>query len=329
MVNGDRIHTAAGPISPAALGTTLIHEHIFVKTTEIEATGFDRYWDEEAQVEIARVKLSELKSAGIDTLVDCTVPGLGRDIHAVARLAEIADTNILVATGLYSVGRLQFYFAFRGPGTARGGVDPIDALIKREIENGIDGTGIHPAFIKVALETPDPNAPLARPLASAARVHSDTGLPIQVHTDVTAETGCNALKILNTYGADLSRVVLTHTGDSNDLDYILRLADSGAFIGFDRFGLDIFNSSNDKIKNLVTLIKRGYTDQLVLSHDAHSFNDANPYPDDYGPPLFPDHRWTYIPDVIVPRLRDHDVSEQTIETILKNNPARFFTGKDL
>lgn len=329
MNNWTTVPTARGAVPASSLGRTLIHEHLFVKTSEIEATGFDRYWNEEAEIAHAVDKLEQLKADGIDTLVDCTVPGLGRDIRAIAKLAERTDINIVVATGLYSVGALQFYFAFRGPGTPLPGPDPIDALIAREIEHGIDGTGIRPAFIKVTMETPDVDDQLARPLAAAARVHAATGVPIQVHTDVTRETGIAAIKILNRYGADLSRVVFAHSGDSNDLDYIGRILDAGALVGFDRFAHDLFNTTEDKIATLELLLERGYARQVVLSHDAHAFNDAVPFPGDQAlhAEMFPGFGWTFVPTQLVPRLKADGISDTTIETMLVHNPRRFFTGE--
>jgi phosphotriesterase-related protein len=35
--------------------------------------------------------------------------------------------------------------------------------------------------------------------------------------------------------------VIAHVGDSNDLDYIRRLAASGAYLGWDRFNIEHFN----------------------------------------------------------------------------------------
>jgi phosphotriesterase-related protein len=323
------VSTYRGPIPVSDLGRTLMHEHIFCTTSEIEASGLDRYWDEDAVVERAIGKLTKLKEAGIDTLVDCTVPGLGRKVEAVARVAEGSPVNIVPATGLYAVGGLPFYFSFRGPGTPIPGDDPMDALFLREIRNGIAFTDVKPAFLKCAVESNDPDAQLNRPIAAVARVSAETGVPVQVHTDVFQQTGTTAIEILTKYGADLSRVVIGHSGDSNDRDYLQKILESGAFLGFDRFGIEFFNATDARVDTLVALIEAGHAGQIVLSHDAHSYNDVAPdeAAEETMAAMLPNHHYRYVPEQLLPILRERGVSDADIDTMLVANPARFFGGK--
>jgi phosphotriesterase-related protein len=51
------------------------------------------------------------------------------------------------------------------------------------------------------------------------------------------------------------------------------VADQGAIIGCDRFGLDMFNSTADRIAAVATLCAEGYADRIVLSHGAGCFYD--------------------------------------------------------
>ena len=51
-------------------------------------------------------RLQELHEAGIGTIVDLTVVGLGRDIELVQKVAEQVDLHIVVATGLYTYNDL-------------------------------------------------------------------------------------------------------------------------------------------------------------------------------------------------------------------------------
>lgn len=322
------VSTATGSIDVDRLGRTLMHEHIFCTSSEVLATGLDDYWDEDRHVATAVAKLNELKEAGIDTLVDCTVPGLGRMIGAVQRVAQQINLNIVVATGLYSTAALPLYFSIRGPGTLLAGDDPLDALFRREIEHGIADTGIRPAFIKCALETTDPDSQLARPLAAAARVSAELGTPIQVHTDVNEQTGTTAIDILQRYSVDLSRVVIGHSGDSNDVDYLKRILDAGAIVGCDRFGIDFFNSTEHRLATLTELIAGGYASQVVLSHDTHAFNDvtSDEASEKALRDVIPDHHYRFIPQSVLPALRERGVSERDIDAMLVGNPARFFSA---
>src|SRR5262249_19934182 len=94
------VPTSAGEVSAADLGVVLMHEHVFIRTEALQQgwPGFGG-WDEEAEVAAARVRLTALKQAGVDTILDMTVPGLGRDVGLVARTAQGTGLRIMFATG--------------------------------------------------------------------------------------------------------------------------------------------------------------------------------------------------------------------------------------
>ena len=103
------VNTAGGSIDTADLGVTLMHEHVFVMTTEI-TLNYPEGWGDEARREAEAVsRLNELKSRGVDTIVDLTVIGLGRYLPRIARVAERTELNIVVATGLYTYNDVPFY----------------------------------------------------------------------------------------------------------------------------------------------------------------------------------------------------------------------------
>ena len=57
-----QVNTVRGPIDGEDLGRTLMHEHIFVLSPEIEKPSDE--WDESAEQALAVRKLRELKAAG-------------------------------------------------------------------------------------------------------------------------------------------------------------------------------------------------------------------------------------------------------------------------
>ena len=119
------VNTVAGPINPAELGVTLMHEHIFVLSTEIMQNYPDTWGDEEKRISDAVTRLNELSSHGIKSVVDLTVIGLGRYIPRIQRVARQTAVNIIVATGIYTYNDIPFYFHFRGPGTPFEGSEPM------------------------------------------------------------------------------------------------------------------------------------------------------------------------------------------------------------
>ena len=181
-------------------------------------------------------KLRALGDKGVTTIVDPTVIGLGRYIPRLQRIAPEVPVQIVVATGVYTYGDLPFVYAQRGPGAPLGGDEPMVADFVRDITEGIAGTGVKAAFLKCAVEHPDLSPGVERALRAVAATHKETGVPITVHTNPGAQTGTKVVDDPREEGADLTKVVLGHSGDSNDLDHLKSLADTGAILGMDRFG---------------------------------------------------------------------------------------------
>ena len=62
-----QVETVRGPIDPANLGTTLMHEHVFVLNEEIRR-NYPATWDEEQRTEDAVAKLNELHERGCTSI---------------------------------------------------------------------------------------------------------------------------------------------------------------------------------------------------------------------------------------------------------------------
>jgi phosphotriesterase-related protein len=95
------VETVTGPPPVHRLGRTLMHEHAFVTSPEVRQSwpGLAEGRDVAGQDRDALANLAAAKRAGIDTIVDLTVLGLGRDVPRVARIAARSEMTILVATG--------------------------------------------------------------------------------------------------------------------------------------------------------------------------------------------------------------------------------------
>jgi phosphotriesterase-related protein len=313
------VETVRGPVDTAELGPTLMHEHIFVMQPEAlqnygHVFGGSSYWDEEKRVADAVARLTRLREGGIRTIVDPTVPGLGRYIPRIQRVNEAVALNIVVATGVYAFLELPNFLGYRS-------VDAVAELFIREIREGIDDTGVKAAFIKCAVERHGIVGDVPRILESVAIASNETGAPIMVHTNSAERMGLPTLEALTGHGVDPSRIVIAHAGDSNDLDYLRALAGSGAWLGCDRFGIDHFNPLANRIDTLATLVAEGYTEQIHLSHDAACFFDFM-----VGDPAFANEKPDYllISNEVLPALLERGVTQEQVDQLLVGNPARFF-----
>jgi len=322
------VATVRGPVDAAALGTTLMHEHVFVLNTEILQNYGGAYWDEEERVADAVDKLRALRARGVDTIVDPTVLGLGRYIPRIQRINADVDINIIAATGLYTYNDIPLFFHYRGPGTALDGPEFMAEMFVDDIRTGIAGTGVRAAFLKCCVDAQGMTPGVDRVCRAVALAHRETGAPITVHTNAHERSGLLALQVFKEEGVDLTKVVVGHSGDTNDLDYLKELMDSGAIIGMDRFGLDLYNSTADRVATIATLAGQGYADRMVLSHDAACFMDYFPTPETIAAlnATIPNWVYTHIHDDVLPALRELGVDDGAITAMLVDNPRRYFSG---
>jgi phosphotriesterase-related protein len=259
--------------------------------------------------------LQELRDAGIRTIVEPTAPGLGRNIPRIQRVNDQVDLNILVASGIYAFLELPNFLVYR-PTRA------IADLFAREITRGINDTGVKAAFLKCCVEHYGLVGDIPRILEAVALASNETGAPVMVHTNAAHKTGLLALDALTGHGVDPKRIVIAHMGDSNDLDYLRAIADTGATLGCDRFGIEHFNPLTDRIDTLLKLLAAGYADRIHLSHDAATFYDFMT-----GDPNFAgeeDANFLLVSNTVLPALRDAGVTEDMIMQLLVENPARVF-----
>jgi phosphotriesterase-related protein len=315
------VETVRGPVNVGSLGTTLMHEHVFVLNEEVRR-NYPGYWDESARIDDAVAKLTALAARGCQTIADPTVLGLGRDIGRIQQVAARVPVNIIAATGLYTYNEVPLYFKFRGPGSD--GLDPMTALFIADITEGISGTGVKAAFLKCAIDDQGLTPGVERVLRAVGRAHTETGVPVTVHTHPHSGSGREVVRILREEGADLSKVVLGHSGDSTDLDYLTELADAGCLLGMDRFGLDLITPFEQRVDTVVALCDRGYADRMVLSHDASCYIDW--FPPEVVPIFAPSWHFEHLFDDVLPALRERGVSQDQLDQMLVANPRRYFTG---
>ncbi len=312
------VETVRGPVDVDQLGTTLMHEHVFVMQPDplanYGAVWGPSYWDEDARVADAVAKLQRVRDSGITTFVDATAPGLGRDIARIQRVNAAVDLHMIVASGLYAFLEIPNFFRYRSD-------DVITEIFVREIREGINDTGVKAAFLKCAVEEYGLVGDVPRMLAAIAAAAVETGAPVMVHTNAAFKTGLLALDALTGAGVDPSRIVIAHAGDSNDLDYLRELAQSGAWLGMDRFGIDHFNPTADRVRTLAAMVAEGYVDQLHISHDAGTFHDfmvENPFFTDEHPD------YLFVSETVLPLLAEAGVGEDAVRRMMVDNPRRFF-----
>jgi len=324
------VETALGPVEVPALGPTLMHEHIFVLTADVQANYPGEWGSEEERIADAARRLQELSRAGIKTIVDVTVIGQGRNIARIKKIADrVPELNIVVATGCYTFDEVPMFFWRRTASdeamAGRPARDTMAGYFIGDITEGIAGTGVKAGMLKCAVDAKGLTEGVERVLRNVARAHVATGgTPITIHTHAAAKHGPAILDVLRAEDVDVSRVVLGHSGDAvRDPDYLEQMAASGLTLGMDRFGIDHFASFQDRADLVVELCRRGLAGRMVLAHDTCCYIDW------FAPgTLAPLKNWHYlhVSQDVLPYLREHGVSDADIDAMLVGNPARVLSG---
>ena len=317
------VETLNGPVETAQLGTVLMHEHVFNITAEIQMVhpGFNG-WNPEVEIPKAQGTLRKVKQAGIDTLVELSPIGLGRSLELIRRASEVSGLNIVLATGLYTYDVLPRPWHFVGPGTLLDGEEPLDELMRADLRDGIEGSGVKPGILKCAIDAEGLTDHVERVVRSVCRIHKETGTPICIHTSAPHERGRDALRILGEEEIDPNRVMLAHCGDSADLDYLEEMAASGALLGMDRFGLDVLLPFEERVGTVAAMCERGHADKMILSQDASCFTDW--FPPGLREQVAPNWHYLHVVNDVIPALRERGVSDAQIDQMMRQNPRVFF-----
>lgn len=316
------VQTAKGAVDIAALGRVLVHEHIFCMDMEYALNYRPDFVKDEQVAEAAR-RLEEVKRHGIDTVMDLTVLGLGRNAPLIVEVAQQTQVNIIIATGCYTLDHLPKSLANIGPGRMFDRPDPLADLFIHDIEVGIHRTTVKAGALKCAIDVAGLTPDVERVMRAVGKANVRTGVPISVHTSPRHGTGLVAQRVLKEEGVDLSDVIIGHSGDSSDLDYLMRLADEGSILGMDRFGMDSMLPMKERVGIVVELVRRGYGDRLTLSHDCWCWSDFFPTEEDRKK-WFPEHSYCTVQQKIVPALLEAGLGQREIDIMQIDNPRRHF-----
>ncbi len=312
------VNSVLGPLDTADLGFTLTHEHVVTASAGILQTYPELYGDFERFKEQAAATLAEAREGGVRTIVDLTTLDLGRDIRLLAELSRRTGVNIIAATGIWrDIPRALWN---RSP-------DEIAALFVREIEQGIEGTGIKAGIIKVANDAEGVTREGELILRAAARAAKQTGVRISTHTYAPGRVGEQQVAVFEDEGFDLDRVYIGHSNDSTDLDYLQGLLARGVWLGLDRHqtSVPIGPDWEGRAQTLAALIEAGHGDRLMVSHDW-SVLGVSRTSDPLASRAYNPDGWLFATRKLCPRLRELGISQAQVDPLNVDNPRRFLGG---
>lgn len=303
------INSVLGKIHEKDLGITLMHEHITWDSDGAESTN--EYSLEEV-VDTMLPYFLDLKKSGCNTFVDATTLGSGRDLEILVECSKKSGLNILTNIGAWDGSDHECKFI---PNSIKGkSIDEITEIWTQQYINGIEGTDIKPAYIKIALgDTGEITEFQEKILRAAARTSIKTSLPIQCHT-IPAKSAVEAVSIVEEEKLQLNKFIWVHADVEKNTEIILKLAEKGIWMEFDFIGRE--KEFSWQIQALKYATKNNLLDRLLLSQDAGTFyfgkkNDKST--------IIPYNR---IFKEFIPQCIANGISKEIFQKLLVENPLK-------
>ena len=303
----------------ADLGFTLSHEHVIVTSAGIQYV-YPEFIDRAGSIERGIESLREAHSEGLRTIIDVSTLDLGRDIRLIEEVSRESGVNIICATGTWRDIPRVFWTATP---------DMIAPLYIREIEEGIENTGIKAGIIKVANDMGGVTPEGEIILRAAARAQKATGVPISTHTWAPERVGEQQVAIFEDEGVDLNRVYVGHSNDTTDTEYLIGLMEKGVWIGLDRYPgrqTEFTPDWEGRTQTVWKLIQAGWGRRIMLGHDwSVTLSIASQEMQEQRQLHNPDG-YLFITRRVIPRLKELGATDEDIQNIFIDNPRRFFEG---
>lgn len=303
-----QVMTVNGPIDASAMGNTLVHEHILVDFIGAEDVNPPR-WDRDAVIAKMLPYLKEARAAGCHTFVDCTPNYLGRDVALLKALATQSGLFIITNTGYYGGSDHKFLPAHAFSERA----DQLAARWIKEAQEGIDGTGVKPGFIKISVNRSHLSDVSLKLIQAAALTHRKTGLTIASHTG-RAVPAFEQLEILKVNKIDPAAFIWVHAQDEPDETEYIRAVREGAWVSLDGLRSD---NLQQYVRILQHLKKEKCFHRVLLSHDAGWYDPAEA---DGGNI----RDYTVLFRKLIPAMEQEGFTESDVMQLIRNNPAEAF-----
>lgn len=342
------LNTVLGPIDASQIGHTMSHVHLTIDLTCWHLppeSGPERGLSEgritlrnlgavrrnamrvrdnllQDDLELAIREAADYRFAGGQTVINCDLPGIGRDVAALKRIARATGVNVVASTGWY-VQRSH------PPEVARKRVEELAEIMIKEITIGIGNTGVKAGNIgEIALSgrTREPFQPdEEKVLRAAARAQRETGASLTIHPNFPGDHWDTYIDLLEHEGANLERCYMSHLGLYPNPEVATRILKRGVgFVSFDQLGHEElfgnpaapglgYSTDKEEVRCVLELLNAGYADRVLLSAEVAM---KTCYKEFGG--------WGYahVHDNIIPWLRSLGASAEDIEMIMAGNPRR-------
>ena len=303
-----KIHTVTGNIDPADLGVTYAHEHLLFQPAEPY-----RSQDPDLALDDVQVAIEETRyfaKAGGKCIVEMSTVELHRDPVGMKAISEASGVHVIAATGFNKS-------KFCEDRVVSQTVSQLAEGMVRDLTQGMEDSGIQAGVIKASSSKDLMTAGETKVFQAAIQAHLRTGAPISTHTEA-GTLALEQVRMLVDGGVHPSHILIGHLDRKLEWEYLLAVAQSGVYMGFDQISKEKYSPDIERIKWIKRLVEAGFSKQIVLSADMARRSYWPSYGFGNGPGL------TYILWRFVPWMLEEGVPLQAVEAMLVQNPAHLF-----
>ena len=333
------VQTVRGLIDPSELGPTLMHEHVVCDFTptarrpeEPAEITLENVWEMNynwfeapgnrwlLDREVAVREMDRMLKDGGRSVVEVSTHPMVLDPEGLLEVSQRTDVHIVRGCGRY-------LDEFMNPADLERSVDDLAADIVTDIREGAGEVGVRAGIIgEIGCSWPWTEAE-KRSMQAAVIAQQETGAALSIHPGRDAQAPFEIATFLASAGVDFSRTIMDHIDRRLfETESILRLAETGCVLEFDVFGwetsffvhgvdLDL-SSDGVRVSAIRALIDAGHLEQVVIAHDICQRTRQME---------FGGHGYGHIYRNIVPMMGRRGITEEQIDRILVQNPARLLS----
>lgn len=297
------IRTILEDISPNELGRFNYHEHAFQVSPLLPN-------DDLADFEKSKREFQDLKDSGFDSYLEATPYALGRNPKHVAEISISTNLKIVHTTGFHKSEHYKNQLDVLSLTQSQK-----EEIIEQEITSGFSGTKLRAGVIKAGVGAGKFSEFEITSLKAAAKIGNKLGVALMIHLDQASDAE-SVLNLLAGEQLNLTQVLLAHADSLEDFEALKKLADRGAYLGFDRAArLD----STSEIANLnlfKRMVEQGYGERILLGGDLARSSRYLAYGGSPG--------LAFLHKEFLPKLEQYS-DRSTISKIIVENPISWLS----
>jgi phosphotriesterase-related protein len=307
-----QVQTVLGLLPAADLGVTDSHDHLALNSPALAGQDFD-------DADKAGEEVREAMQDGLQSIVEVTPIGLGRDPALMRRVSEETGAHVIAATGFhrdahYPAGHWVY--------------DADEGTLRDRMVTDLT-RGMHPAdwndearpldearagVIKMGASYQRVSKHERRRLEAACQAALQTNVAILCHTEVGTASD-EIIDICVAAGLPANRLILAHTDRNPDPEVHVDLCARGVYLEYDTAGRIKYRPDSELLRLISEVVGPGYGDRILLGLDLGRRDYFRAY--DGGPGM------RYLLRTFVPRL-ERRIGSEAARRILIDNPARAF-----